>query len=95
MSGIARLQRPNLTGWIALYRMTEADEGRIRRMIQDRGGNLVQNNCRPGETFPMMITRDFGRVVNGKVFLDADFDLSVFSVAEGTGPGTWSLPGED
>jgi hypothetical protein len=84
-------KRANLTGNIVLYRLTDADEIRVRMIPLERGGALTENNCQAGSTFPMMVTRDHGALVNGKVFLDADFDLPVFSVAEGDGNGTWSV----
>jgi hypothetical protein len=52
----------------------------------------IGNPVKAGDTFPMLIVRDWGGNVSGQVFLDGNDVLWVTSVVEGTEPGTWAWP---
>lgn len=76
-------------GSIVLYRLHERDIDRIKQVCRERG--LWQNAYQAGEQVPMVINRDWAphAYVNGKLLLDADFDLLINSVSEGPEPAQW------
>jgi hypothetical protein len=75
---------------MVLYRLSEVDVGHIRDTAKAR--QLWQNDYQYGQICPMVVTRSWSHgLVNGKLLLDADFDLVVTSRHEGEGHGQWHL----
>ena len=87
---------------IVLYTLTESDADVIasRRaawatLLLERpelaGGAGIHwgGKAIAGHAYPMIISADGGRVLNGQVFLDGNDTLYVRDVHEGRGPGAW------
>jgi hypothetical protein len=84
-------------GRIVLYCLAEHDVHAIQHRRSMSGGLLTGNPVKEGDTFPMLITEDWGAkvegaAVNGQVFLDGEDSLWVTSRMVGEGPNTWSWP---
>lgn len=80
-------------GDLVLYSLSEADVANIQDTAKIR--SLWANHYVHGDLCPMMITRAWvGQRVNGKLLLDADFDLVVTSRSQGERNGCWRPRGE-
>lgn len=97
-------QKPTI-GRIVHYQLSEQDVEAITQCRDDarthppeHGGNQmhVGNYVRPGDTYPMIITRVWGdspdAAVNGQVALDGNDVLWVTSVQVGEGPRHFKWP---